>query len=72
MAGVALLAWRNLGRNLRRTMITGAALAVGISLSVAAYGLTDGMTSELLRALTKFDLGHVQVHHPDYRFSYRE
>ncbi len=47
-------------------MITGVALSVGISLSVAAYGLSDGMTTELLRALTKFDLGHVQIHNPHY------
>ena len=66
MAAIFRLAWRNLGRNRRRTIITGVALAVGVSLSVAGYGLTEGMTAELLRALTRYDLGHVQVHHPDY------
>ncbi len=66
MAAILRLAWRNLGRNRRRTIITGIALAVGVSLSVAAYGLTDGMTAELLRALTRYDLGHVQVHQKDY------
>jgi ABC-type lipoprotein release transport system permease subunit len=60
------LAWRNLGRNRRRTLITGAALAVGISLSVASFGLMDGMSTGLLDALTRFDLGHIQVHSPTY------
>jgi ABC-type lipoprotein release transport system permease subunit len=60
------LAWRNLGRNRRRTVITGAALVVGVALSVAAFGLTDGMNAELLRALTKNELGHVQIHDPKY------
>jgi len=66
MAGTLRLAWRNLGRNRRRTVITGLAMAVGISLSVASYGLTDGTLVELLDGLTGFDLGHVQIHHPDF------
>jgi ABC-type lipoprotein release transport system permease subunit len=60
------LAWRNLGRNRRRTLIAGAALVVGVALSVAGYGLMDGMNAELLRALTKNELGDVQVHNPAY------
>ncbi len=66
MANVFQLAWRNLGRNRRRTMITGLAMSVGISLSVVAYGLTDGTLVELLKSLTGFDLGHVQIHNPAY------
>ncbi len=66
MAGVIQLAWRNLGRNRRRTVITGLAMAVGISLSVVSYGLTDGTLVELLNSLTGFDLGHVQIHNPAY------
>jgi ABC-type lipoprotein release transport system permease subunit len=60
------LAWRNLGRNRRRTVITGVALAVGMSLCVATYGLMDGMNADILRSLTRLDLGHVQAHHPDF------
>ncbi|RMH42654.1 MAG: ABC transporter permease [Deltaproteobacteria bacterium] len=63
---VLKLAWRNLGRNRRRTAITGAALVVGVALSIAGYGLTDGMLAELLRALTRNELGHVQIHAPAF------
>lgn len=66
MNRILKLAWRNLGRNRRRTIITGAALVVGVALSVAGYGLMDGMNGELLRALTRNELGHVQVHNPAY------
>ncbi len=66
MSRTLKLAWRNLGRNRRRTVITGAALVVGVALSVAGFGLIDGMNAELLRALTRNELGHVQVHHPEY------
>jgi ABC-type lipoprotein release transport system permease subunit len=66
MAGTFKLAWRNLGRNRRRTVITAVALAVGMSLCVASYGWMDGVNADILHALTRLDLGHVQVHHPDY------
>jgi len=66
MGGLFKLAWRNLGRNRRRTLITGLGLAVGMSLCVATYGLVDGMNVVILNALTQLDLGHVQIHHPDY------
>ena len=65
-AKILRLAWRNLGRNRRRTLITGLALAVGMALCVATYGLMDGMNADILRALTRLDLGHVQVHHPKF------
>lgn len=66
MAAITQLAWRNLGRNRRRTVITSIALAVGVSLSVAGYGLMDGMSAELVRALTRYDLGHIQLHNKEY------
>lgn len=66
MAGTARIAWRNLGRNPRRTLLTGSALALGVALAVFSYGLVDGMLGTLLHSLTRFDLGHVQVHQRDY------
>jgi ABC-type lipoprotein release transport system permease subunit len=65
-AKILRLAWRNLGRNRRRTLITGLALALGTSLCVVTYGLMDGMNADILRALTRLDLGHVQLHEPDF------
>ncbi len=66
MTNLIQLAWRNLGRNRRRTLITGLALAVGTSLCVASFGLMDGLNADIIRALTRLNLGHVQVHQSDY------
>lgn len=63
---IAKLAYRNLGRNARRSLITGLALALSAALSIAYYGLVDGMNAGLVHSLTRFDLGHVQAHAPGY------
>ena len=64
---VSLLAWRNLWRNHRRTLIMLAAITVGvwamIFMTALMRGMVDNMISDGLRALP----GHVQVHHPDFR-----
>ncbi len=65
-ADLLRLAWRNLGRNRRRSAITGAALAFGMALCIATFGLTDGVNAQMLHSLTRFDLGHVQVHNKEY------
>ena len=66
MAGTTKLAWRNLGRNRRRTLITASALILGTALCVATYALMDGMLLSMLQALTRYDLGHLQAHQTHY------
>ncbi|MBI4704085.1 MAG: ABC transporter permease [Deltaproteobacteria bacterium] len=66
MASIPRIAWRNLGRNRRRTLVAASALCFGIGLTVASYGLTDGMNEQILHALVRFDLGHVQIHERGY------
>ncbi|MBW2459829.1 MAG: ABC transporter permease [Deltaproteobacteria bacterium] len=66
MMSLVRLAWRNLGRSRRRTLTTGVSLAFGMCLCIASFGLVDGMNAQMLHALTRLDLGHVQVHHRDF------
>jgi ABC-type lipoprotein release transport system permease subunit len=64
---VARLAWRNLWRNHRRTLIMIAAVAVGIWAMLFMNALMRGMVNEMIRDSVKSLPGHVQVHHPEYR-----
>ncbi len=61
------LAWRNLWRNHRRTLIMLAAIVVGawamIFMTALMRGMVDDMVRDGIRALP----GHVQIHHPAYR-----
>ncbi len=64
---LAMLAWRNLWRNHRRTAIMLGAISVGAWAMIFMTALTQGMVAEMIRDGISALPGHVQVHHPDYR-----
>jgi putative ABC transport system permease protein len=61
------IAWRNLGRNRRRTLITAGALAFSFLASVLMIGMSDGFTAEMVDNGTGVLTGQVQVHASGYR-----
>lgn len=63
---VLRVAWRNLGRNRRRTLITGAGIALGAAMCIGAIGILDGLDQQIVRSVTDVELGHVQVHDAEY------
>jgi ABC-type lipoprotein release transport system permease subunit len=64
---VLRLAWRNLWRNHRRTIIMLGAIVIGawsmIFMTALMRGMVDDMVADGISVLP----GHVQIHHPDYR-----
>lgn len=66
MIFVARIAWRNLWRHGRRSLITASAMAVGISLCMAMFAFNDGIYEDMFEVMVEQSLGHVQVHHPDW------
>lgn len=60
------IAWRNLRRQGRRTLITSIAMAVAVGLCMASICLTDGMYLNIFEVLVEQQIGHIQVTHPDY------
>ncbi len=60
------VAWRNLWRHRRRSLITAAAMGVGMALVLFVIALTDGMYAQMFDVMVTQNLGHVQVHHADY------
>ncbi len=57
------VAWRNLWRQGRRSMLTVSAMAVGVALCMAMFALIDGMYTRMFDVMVSQALGHVQVHH---------
>ena len=61
------LAWRNLWRNHRRTLIMLAAIVVGTWAMIFMTALMRGMVDEMVKDGISVLPGHVQIHHPGYR-----
>jgi len=66
VAIISMLAWRNLWRNHRRTIVMVSAITIGVWAMIFMTALMRGMVNMIrdgIRALP----GHVQVHHPEFR-----
>jgi len=60
------LAWRNLWRNHRRTIVMLSAISVGVWAMIFMTALTRGMVDQMIVDGIKTLPGHVQMHNPDY------
>ncbi len=61
------LAWRNLFRNKRRTLIAGIAIGVGLASLIMTNALTLGMKDNMIATATSSFLGEGQIHRQKYR-----
>ena len=63
---LATMAWRNLWRNRRRTMITLSAIVFGVFLSVIMMAMQDQNWADMIRLAARLGAGHVTLQHPEY------
>jgi ABC-type lipoprotein release transport system permease subunit len=61
------MAWRNVWRNRRRTIVTVAATTLAFTVMVLYSSLVQGYMRGMERNLLDLELGDVQIHAPDYR-----
>jgi len=66
LAVLASLAWRNLWRNLRRTVIMLLAISISVWAMLFMIALMRGMVDQMLRDGIKALPGHVQIHNALY------
>lgn len=64
---LTMLAWRNLWRNHRRTIIMISAVTVGVWAMIFMTALMRGMVDDMVRDAIETLPGHVQIHHPQFR-----
>jgi ABC-type lipoprotein release transport system permease subunit len=65
--GLAVMAWRNLWRNRRRTIVTALSIAFGIMLAVLFTGLGDLNYTNMINLAARLGTGHVTIQHPGYQ-----
>ena len=60
------MAWRNIGRNRRRTVVTVGAMAFGLYAMVIWFGMLQGMLNDMEATVVEVELGDLQIHAPTY------
>ncbi|MXX73528.1 MAG: ABC transporter permease [Gemmatimonadetes bacterium] len=61
-----MMAWRNLGRNRRRTLLTLASIAFGVFLAIFSMAAQDRNWQDMIDLGARMGGGHVTVQHPEY------
>ncbi len=60
------MAWRNIGRNRRRTVVTVGAMALGLYAMVIWFGMLQGLLDDMEETVVEVELGDLQIHAPTY------
>ncbi|MDX1405984.1 MAG: FtsX-like permease family protein [Woeseiaceae bacterium] len=66
LAIIFMLAWRNLWRNHRRTIVMLSAITIGVWAMIFMTALMRGMVNEMVRDGIRALPGHIQVHQPGF------
>ena len=61
-----VLAWRNLWRNRRRTLISAASILFAISLAWITRAMQNGSYDRMIESVTGFYSGYIQIHRAGY------
>lgn len=67
MRAILTLAWRNIWRNRRRTLIGMSAIGVGLFLVIFYSGLVGGMMADSKHQLDNAGLGHIEIYARGFR-----
>ena len=60
------MAWRNIGRNRRRTVVTVGAMTLGLYAMVVWFAMLEGMLNDMEETIVEVDVGDLQMHAPTY------
>ncbi len=60
------MAWRNLWRNKKRTLIAAASIFFAVFLAVLMSSMTAGSHDYMINAAVRFSTGHIQIHGKGY------
>jgi len=61
------IAWKNIWRNKKRSLILLFAICLGIWGGIFTNGVFIGMWETTIEAVINRELSHIQIHHPDFR-----
>ncbi len=60
------LAWRNIQRNRRRTIITASAIVMGVTMMIIVNGMITGMLDRTIANSVELETGHIKIYPEGY------
>jgi putative ABC transport system permease protein len=60
------MAWRNVWRNRRRSLLTVAAITLGLAFNIFMRGIGDGFHDQMVDNSVRAEIGHIQIHRSGY------
>ncbi|MGC2182475.1 MAG: ABC transporter permease [Terriglobales bacterium] len=60
------MAWRNVWRNRRRSVLTVVAIALGLAFNIFMRGIGDGFHEQMVDNSVRAEIGHIQIHASGY------
>jgi len=67
---IVQLAWRNIWRNKMRSLVIMCSIALGLFAGMAVLALYKGMMNSRVRTVIDEEVGHLQIHHPQFKKDY--
>lgn len=61
------MAWRNIWRNRRRSLLTIVAIALGLAFNIFMRGIGDGFHDQMVDNSVRAEIGHIEIHRSGYR-----
>lgn len=61
------MAWRNVWRNRRRSLLTVLAIGLGLAFNIFMRGIADGFHEQMVDNSVRAEIGHIQIHHSGYQ-----
>jgi putative ABC transport system permease protein len=60
------MAWRNVWRNRRRSLLTVLAITLGLSFNIFMRGIGDGFHEQMVDNSVRSEIGHIEIHRAGY------
>lgn len=67
---IYLMAWRNIWRNKIRSIIIMLSVVIGLFAGISVLALYKGMMKSRIRTVIEAEVGHLQIHHPEFKKDY--
>jgi putative ABC transport system permease protein len=68
---ILIMAWRNIWRNKTRSVVIILSIAIGLFSGIALLALYQGMMKGRVRTVIDSEVGHMQIHHPEFKKDYK-